>query len=617
MISIQGKGVSSGVGVGPLYFYHRTKTEIPRYTVTDPDAEWHRFKGAQTAAIEQLGELAEKARAEAGDEAAMLFETHQMMAEDLDYEEAISDHINNEKMNAEAAISDTAVQFAAMFESMDDSYMQARAADVRDVSDRILGILSGAVQGGIASDVPVLLAADDLAPSETVQLDKSKILGFITAGGSGSSHTAILARTMGIPAIVGVGDALKPEYEGRSCIIDGATGNVVIDPDDMTRDYLLKKREEQLRLQRLLETLKGQPNVTKDGKSIRIYCNIGSPDDVHAVQVNDGGGIGLFVAYVGMLNVGLIKFTPGDPKAAAKGGAVAATPGLANFNDKVLWVFLIGLVLAIVFTVMKVKGGMLLAIAITTVIGIPFGVTTWSNSQSISETFSQLPQTFGAIFSAEGFPALFSDPTKLPLVIVTIFAFSMSDTFDTLGTFIGTGRRTGIFSAEDEKALENGHGFSSKMDKALFADSIATSIGAICGTSNTTTYVESSAGIAAGGRTGLTSVVVAICFALSAFLAPVVSAVPSAATAGVLVIVGCMMAASLKEVKWDDIAEAIPAFFAAVFMAFSYSISYGIAGGFIMYCIVKTCKGKAKEVHPIIWTVAALFILDFVCMAIL
>ena len=294
MISIQGKGVSSGVGVGPLYFYHRTKTEIPRYTVTDPDAEWHRFKGAQTAAIEQLGELAEKARAEAGDEAAMLFETHQMMAEDLDYEEAISDHINNEKMNAEAAISDTAVQFAAMFESMDDSYMQARAADVRDVSDRILGILSGAVQGGIASDVPVLLAADDLAPSETVQLDKSKILGFITAGGSGSSHTAILARTMGIPAIVGVGDALKPEYEGRSCIIDGATGNVVIDPDDMTRDYLLKKREEQLRLQRLLETLKGQPNVTKDGKSIRIYCNIGSPDDVHAVQVNDGGGIGLF-----------------------------------------------------------------------------------------------------------------------------------------------------------------------------------------------------------------------------------------------------------------------------------------------------------------------------------
>ncbi len=294
MISIQGKGVSSGVGVGPLYFYHRAKTSIPRYTVEDTDAEWHRFKGAQTGAIEQLGELAEKARAEAGDEAAMLFETHQMMVEDLDYEEAIEDRITNEKMNAEAAIADTSLQFAEMFEAMDDSYMQARAADVKDVSRRLLPILGGAVQGGIASDVPVLLAADDLAPSETVQLDKSKILGFITAGGSGSSHTAILARTMGIPAIVGVGDALKPEYEGRQVIIDGATGSVVIDPDDMTRDKLLKKREEQLRLQRLLETLKGQPNITKDGKTIRVYCNIGSPEDVHAVQVNDGGGIGLF-----------------------------------------------------------------------------------------------------------------------------------------------------------------------------------------------------------------------------------------------------------------------------------------------------------------------------------
>ena len=326
-----------------------------------------------------------------------------------------------------------------------------------------------------------------------------------------------------------------------------------------------------------------------------------------------GGGIGLFVAYVGMLNVDLITFTP-DAETTA---AVGATPGLATFDKPVLWVFLIGLVLAIAFTVLKVKGGLLLAIAITTVAGIPFGVTTMADSVSISETFSQLPQTFGAIFSAEGFPALFSDPSKLPLVIVTIFAFSMSDTFDTIGTFIGTGRRTGIFSEDDEKSLESGHGFSSKMDKALFADSSATASGAICGTSNTTTYVESAAGIGAGGRTGLTSVVVAACFAVSAFLSPIISAVPSAATAGVLVIVGCMMASSLKEIDWSEISEAIPAFFAAVFMAFSYSISYGIAGGFIMYCIVKTCKGKAKEVHPIIWTVAALFILDFVCMAIL
>ena len=294
MITIQGKGVSSGVGVGPLYFYHRAKTNITRYKVEDVDAEWKRFKDAQATAIEQLGELAEKARAEAGDEAAMLFETHQMMAEDLDYEEAIEAQIKEETNNAEAAVTDVAAQFADMFAAMDDSYMQARAADVKDVSSRILDILCGVVAGGIASEVPVLLAADDLAPSETVPPDKYKMVGVITAGGSGSSHTAILARTMGIPAIVGVGDALKPEYEGRPVIIDGGTGNVVIDPDEMTRDRLLKKREEELRLQRLLESLKGQPNITKDGKSIRIYCNIGSPDDVHAVQVNDGGGIGLF-----------------------------------------------------------------------------------------------------------------------------------------------------------------------------------------------------------------------------------------------------------------------------------------------------------------------------------
>ena len=294
MITIQGKGVSAGVGIGPLYFYQRAQAALPRYTVEDTDAEWHRFKGAQTGAIEQLGELAEKARAEAGDDAALLFETHQMMAEDLDYEEAIEQRITEQKMNAEAAIADTADQFAAMFEAMEDTYMQARAADVRDVSRRLLDILSGTVAGGIASDVPVVLAADDLAPSETIQMDKTKILGFITAGGSGSSHTAILARTLGIPAIVGVGAALKADYAGREVIVDGSTGNIVIDPDDITRDRLMKKREEALRLQRLLETLKGQPNITKDGKTVRVYCNIASPEDVHAVQVNDGGGIGLF-----------------------------------------------------------------------------------------------------------------------------------------------------------------------------------------------------------------------------------------------------------------------------------------------------------------------------------
>ena len=294
MISIQGKGVSTGVAAGPLYFYQRAKTTIRRYEITDVDSEWARFKSAQAKAIEQLGVLAEKAREEAGDEAAMLFETHQLMAEDLDYEEAIEELIKDAHQNAEAVVTDVAAQFAAMFAAMDDSYMQARAADVKDVSTRIIGILSGVVQGGIDSDVPVILAADDLAPSETVQLDKSKILGFVTSGGSGSSHTAILARTMGIPAIIGVGDQLKPEYEGREVIVDGGTGNVVLDPDEPTRERLMAKRAELLKRQELLNQLKGLPNETKDGQSVRIYCNIGNPEDVHAVLENDGGGIGLF-----------------------------------------------------------------------------------------------------------------------------------------------------------------------------------------------------------------------------------------------------------------------------------------------------------------------------------
>ena len=294
MITIQGKGASTGVALGPLYFYQRAKSTIERYEVKDADAEWARFKAAQEKAIDQLGALAEKARVEAGDEAAMLFETHQMMAEDLDYEEAIQAAIMEEKNNAEAAVSDTAAQFAEMFANMDDPYMQARSADVKDVSGRIIGILTGVVQGGIDSPVPVILAADDLAPSETVQLDKSKILGFVTEGGSGSSHTAILARTMGIPAIIGVGNQLRPEYAGHEVILDGNTGNVVVDADDATKNRLLAKLEEQKKQQALLDELKGKPNLTKDGQSIRIYCNIGSPDDVPAVLRNDAGGVGLF-----------------------------------------------------------------------------------------------------------------------------------------------------------------------------------------------------------------------------------------------------------------------------------------------------------------------------------
>lgn len=245
------------------------------------------------------------------------------------------------------------------------------------------------------------------------------------------------------------------------------------------------------------------------------------------------------------------------------------------------------------------------------------GVTQTGDTISFTDACSQLPQTFGAIFTSEGLGSLFTDLSKLPLVLITIFAFSISDTFDTIGTFIGTGRRTGIFSDEDEQAMDNAPGFKSKMDKALFADATATSIGAIFGTSNTTTYVESAAGIGAGGRTGLTSVVVSICFIISAFLATFVSAIPSAATAPALVAVGIMMMSSFKEIQWDDLEEAIPAFFAGIFMALCYSISYGIAAGFIFYCITKICKGKIKEIHPILWVVTALFILNFVLLAII
>ena len=317
-----------------------------------------------------------------------------------------------------------------------------------------------------------------------------------------------------------------------------------------------------------------------------------------------GGGIGIFVAYIGFLNVGFVNFGSG-------------VPAMATLNTNVLWLFVIGLVLTIVLLVCNVKGAILIGIVATAIIGIPMQVTSLGSSISFTEACQQLPTTFCAIFRPEGLPSLFSDAAKIPLVLITIFAFSISDTFDTIGTFIGTGRRTGIFSDEGEKAMGTKAGFHSKMDKALFADATATSIGAIFGTSNTTTFVESAAGIGAGGRTGLTSVVVAICFALSAFLATFVSAIPSAATAPALVLVGVMMTSSFKEIKWDDISEAIPAFFAGIFMALCYSISYGIAMGFITYCIVKVCKGEAKKVHPILWVVTALFILNFILLAII
>jgi len=345
----------------------------------------------------------------------------------------------------------------------------------------------------------------------------------------------------------------------------------------------------------------GLLNIVITVTKIRKYIIKAIPLSLqHAI----GGGIGIFVAYIGFLNVGMVDFSAG-------------VPALPTLNQPVFWVFLIGLVIISVLLVLKVKGAILIAIAATTIIGIPFGVTTLGETISFTDACAQLPSTFLAIFESDGLISLFTDMAKLPLVLITIFSFSISDTFDTIGTFIGTGRRSGIFSEDDEKAMESSAGFKSKMDKALFADATATSIGALFGTSNTTTFVESAAGIGAGGRTGLTSVVVAICFALSAFFATFISAVPSAATAPALVAVGVMMMSSFKDIDWSDFDEALPAFFAGIFMALCYSISYGIAAGFIFYVIVKICKGKIKEINPILWVCTGLFILNFVLLALL
>ena len=294
MITIQGKGVSKGLAKGPLYFFQRSDTTVTLKVVSDIEAEKARLAVAQEQSIRQLNALAEKCQEDAGEEMAVLFETHAMFVEDEDFVECITSLIDEESCNAEYAVEQAGIQFAAMFAAMDDAYMQARAADIKDVAKRILNNLLGVVDGGIRSDVPVILAADDLTPSETLQLDKSKILGFVTMGGSGNSHTAILARTMGIPAICGAGEALAEGYNGRVGYIDGETGQLIIDPDAMTQAALKEKYEKQQETKKLLETMKGQEDITLDGKKMLLYCNIGSPEDVAAVLANDGQGIGLF-----------------------------------------------------------------------------------------------------------------------------------------------------------------------------------------------------------------------------------------------------------------------------------------------------------------------------------
>ncbi len=294
MILIQGKGVSKGVVKGPIYFYQRGETEISTAVVSNLDEEKRRLEEAKEKSMEQLGALADKAREEAGEEAAMLFETHAMFVEDEDFCDCMNAALDEEHCTAQRAVQIAGEQFSAMLAAMDDTYMQARATDIKDVTRRIINNLMGMVEGGINSKEPVILAAEDLAPSETLQLDKNKILGFITQGGSGNSHTAILARTMGIPAICGLEDSLKQELNGRTAYIDGETGKVAIDPDDITLTAFQAKYEKQQEMKVLMETMKGQKDVTLDGREMMVYCNISSPEDVAAVLSNDGQGIGLF-----------------------------------------------------------------------------------------------------------------------------------------------------------------------------------------------------------------------------------------------------------------------------------------------------------------------------------
>lgn len=294
MITLEGKSVFGGVAIGKIQFYKRNEITIKRTRVEDVEAEVERFQNAKVKTLELLKGLYEKALEDVGEANAMIFEAHQLMLEDPDYVESIENIIRTQDVNAEYAIGATADNFAAIFEAMDDAYMQGRAADVRDVSERLLQALSSQNENVMVMDEPVIIAADDLVPSETVQLDKEKVLSFVTMHGSANSHTAILARTMNIPAVIGLGEALKEEYDGKVAIVDGVDGKVYIDPDEETMASMQKKQKKDQEQKELLNQLKGKENVTKSGQKVNVYANIGNLADVGAVLKNDAGGIGLF-----------------------------------------------------------------------------------------------------------------------------------------------------------------------------------------------------------------------------------------------------------------------------------------------------------------------------------
>ena len=294
MVTVQGIGVSSGMACGPLRLHHPAAIQIRRTVADDPDAEWNRFLSARDQVVEQLGVLAEQTRRSSGEEAAALLEGHRLLAEDLDLADGVENRIRTQGLVAEAAVIDAGSALAKEFAALDDSYFQARSADVKDVSARIAERLAGGDSGAIELPGPSILAADDLSPSETARLDKSKILGLVTAGGSVNGHTAILAKTMGIPAVVGAAGVMDAALEGREALLDGDNGRIIIDPDSETKKGFLEKREQHLGLSEQLKAFRGLESVTLDGRRIRICCNIGGPEDVGAVLDNDGEGIGLF-----------------------------------------------------------------------------------------------------------------------------------------------------------------------------------------------------------------------------------------------------------------------------------------------------------------------------------
>ena len=294
MITIEGKSVFGGVSIGKLMFYKRNEKVIRRTHVDDVDAEWKRFEEAKNTAIDQLKVLYHKAIEDVGEANAMIFEIHQMMLDDLDYLESIEGIIRTQNVNAEYAVSTTADNFAQMFASMDDEYMRGRAADVKDISERLVSVLNGASRQQMDADEPVIVMAVDLAPSETVQMDKDKVLSFVTTQGSVNSHTAILARTMSIPALIGVDMPLDAELEGKFAIVDGDNGTVYIDPSEDVLAQMQEKKEQAEEKKQLLQQLKGKETITKDGKKIKLYANIGNSKDLAMVLQNDAEGIGLF-----------------------------------------------------------------------------------------------------------------------------------------------------------------------------------------------------------------------------------------------------------------------------------------------------------------------------------